>query len=175
MKISRLRLGFSLLVFLSMLTGCNLPAKSAPMAQVPTYTPQPTYTMLPTYTRPAPATSTPLPPTEVQVTDTPAPTATATVLYSVQVTFSPTPTPQSGVWIRIRNRTPGAVNLYRYGRSGELHFLGWLESGYYAEFHFPDLGDWRIKYCARDQKGNSYRCKNKMIHIKKAEQEITVP
>ena len=176
MKINRLPRYLILMVFTAVVTGCGLlPTKVAATPEaLPTYTPQPTYTTLPTYTIPAPVNETPLPPTMAQVTETPELTATATVLYSVQVTFSPTPT-MSGVWIRIRNRTQYDVNLYRYGRSGELHFLGWLVPGYYAEFRFPSLGEWRIKYCYRDTEGESHDCHNKWIEIKRNQQEFAVP
>jgi len=77
--------------------------------------------------------------------------------------------------VRIRNKTFYDVNLYRYGRSGEIHFLGWLVPGYYGEFRFPSLGEWRIRYCARDRQGESHDCQNKMINVKKDAQEFSVP
>jgi hypothetical protein len=93
----------------------------------------------------------------------------------VAVTFSPTPPPPPGVLVRIRNMTGDEVNLYRRGKSGEWHALGWLVHGYYGEYRFPALGKWEIRYCERDIEGNSYNCVNKIINVKRDAQEFVVP
>jgi hypothetical protein len=143
---------------------CQLfPAQSVP----PTSTPLPSHTPLPTYT--PPPTYTPFP------TYTPLPTYTLPVFYSVDVTFTPTATNLPGVMVRIRNMTGGPVNLYRYGRTGELHFLGWLEHGFYGEFRFPGPDEWRIRYCKRDVLGDPFDCKVKRIIVERDWQEFVVP
>jgi hypothetical protein len=159
---------FSLLSVMSLVVvGCNLPAPlkvttaptSAPSATValvqPTYTPLPTYTTLPTYT---PA-----------VTDTPL------LLYTAAITLPPTPSPLPGFEIRIRNMTGGDVNLYRHGRSGEMHFLGWLVHGYYGIFRFPGYGEWLIRYCERVTEKVEANCQDKQINFDTEGQEFKVP
>jgi hypothetical protein len=145
-------------------TACSFTTTAEP---APTYTPQPTYTIPPTYT--------PLPTYTIPPTFTPQPTYTIPVYYTVDITPTPSITPLPGVLVRIRNNTDGDVNLYRYGKSGELHFLGWLVPTYYGEFRFPSLGEWMIKYCRRDSQGNDISCDEKMIVVKKDSQEFSVP
>jgi hypothetical protein len=154
----------------SILTGCNFPAPvkiatrtiPAPTNTVataaiiqPTYTPLPTYTMLPTYT--------------------PATTDTPILLYTAAITLPPTPSPLPGFEIRIRNMTGGDVNLYRHGRSGEMHFLGWLVHGYYGIFRFPGYGEWLIRYCVRVSEKVEANCNDKRINFEKENQEFKVP
>ena len=77
--------------------------------------------------------------------------------------------------VRIRNKTGGDANLYRIGSTGESHFLGWLVTGYYGEYPFPTLGQWTIQFCKRDEAGNSYSCREKVINVTGTGQEFTVP
>lgn len=155
-----------------LLGACNLPftATKTPVIRYITATPRPTAT-------PAPLPSDTTVPLQLPTEALPIPetTATPTILYTVAVTFSPTPTDAPGVTVRIRNMTGGPVNLFRHGRSGEIHFLGWLVHGYYGIFQFPDLGEWMIRYCKRDKKGESFSCKDKLINVTKEDQEFRVP
>jgi hypothetical protein len=164
MKSNRLYLVIVFVLCATALNACKLPKRATVQ---PTKTLLPTNTLFPTYT--PQLTYTPIP------TYTTQPTYTETVIYYVQITPSPTPTPMSGVLVRIRNKTDGPVNLYRFGKSGEIHFLGWLVPNYYGEFRFPDLGEWTIRYCHRDNEGHSYNCKNKNIRVKESGQEFSVP
>lgn len=147
------------------LTSCNLPA---PLADTPTSQPTPSLSPSLTYTL-LPPTDTPSP------SDTPAPTSTPTMLFTVGVTFTSTSSPLPGILVRIRNNTIFDVNLYRFGLSGEIHFLGWLVPRYYGEFRFPDLGRWKIRYCMRDKDGESIRCWDKFINVNQSGQEFPVP
>jgi hypothetical protein len=170
-----LLLKLSLLVAF-LLGACNLPltATKTPVIRYITATPRPTATA-----EPIPSdTTVPLQlPTEALPTDAlpPEPTSTPTILFTVAVTFSPTPPDAPGVTVRIRNMTGGPVNLFRHVRSGEIHFLGWLEHGFYGIFQFPDLGEWMIRYCKRDKQGDSFSCEDKLITVKQDDQEFKVP
>ena len=82
---------------------------------------------------------------------------------------------QTDVKVRIRNTTDRDVNYYRYGLSGERHFLGWMSPGYYGEYTFPSLGQWTIEFCYRDPDGYDLRCRQKRIDVTRSEQEFTVP
>jgi hypothetical protein len=152
-----------------LLGACKLPSRATetPKEEPPTITPRPSAT-----STPAPSDT---PALVITDTLTPEPTSTPTILYTVAVTFSPTPTSGPGVAVRIRNMTGGPINLYRHGRSGEIHFLGWLVHGYYGIFQFPSLGEWTIRYCKRDTQGNSYECLEKNIQVKENDQEFRVP
>ena len=156
--------GFLLFVLVAVLSACNFTTAIEPP---PTYTALPTYTIPPTYTPQATYT---LPPTY-----TPQPTYTIAVYYSVDMTPTPSITPHSGVLVRIRNKTDYDINLYRYGKSGEEHFLGWLVPTYYGEYHFPSMGEYMIQYCRRDIEGNSFHCQEKLIVVKQDGQEFSVP
>lgn len=155
---------FLMLISTLMLAGCKLPAPRVippTYTRAPTFTPLPSYTPQPTYTQPP--------------TYTPYPTYTPAALFFPDITVTPSPTKQPGVLVRIRNMTSGPVNLSRYGRSGELHFLGWLNPTFYGEFRFPDLGEWMIQYCRRDRDGNSFDCVDKRIVVTADGQEFIVP
>jgi serine/threonine-protein kinase len=128
----------------------TLPPSQTPL---PTFTPLATYTALPTHTPPPPPTEAP-PPTQ------PPPTARPDV---------------SNPLVRIRNRTGYDANLYRIGRTGESHFLGWLVTGFYGEYKFPSLGEWVIRYCHRDPNGDSFNCREKQINVTAEGQEFSVP
>lgn len=127
-------------------------AKPATNTPTPTFTLPPVFTPFPTFTSP--------PPTEPPPPPTPTPT------------FPPV---LSNVLVRIRNRTGGDVNLYRFGTTGERHFLGWLVHGYYGEYRFPSLGFWTIQYCRRDPSGSDISCKEKQIEVTAEGQEFVVP
>lgn len=103
------------------------------------------------------------------------PTLPATLYYATLPSPTLLPTPLPGVLVRIRNWTEGPINLYRWGRSNEIHYLGWLNPRFYGEFRFPMLGEWRIRYCARDRDGNDLLCKEKWIEVTQDGQEFRVP
>jgi len=156
------------LIFTGLLAGCELPANVIDLPVKAVDPPTPT---LPPTDTPVPEnpTDTPLP------TETATPTSTPTILYTVALTFSPTPTDGPGVRVTIRNNTLSAVNLYRHGLSGEIHFLGWLEPRYYGIYPFPSLGEWKITYCERDFDGEDINCQSKKINFKEEGKEYGVP
>ena len=133
----------------------------------PTDVPPPTATARPTDTLPRPTDTTrptepPPPPTATRApTNTPVPPTSPPVSNNVSV--------------RIRNRTGGPANLYRFGTSGETHFLGWLNHGFYGIYTFPSLGEWTIQYCKRDENGDSFSCDTKTINVTASDQEFNVP
>ena len=181
MNTHRYRLLKLVLLGALVLGACRLPFQADEATDAPPEKP-PRATAEPATAIPAPS-ETPVPPaapalTEPalpEITASPEVTFTPTVLFTVGVTFTPTFTSMPGVSVRIRNMSGNTLNLYRFGRSGELHFLGWLGHGYYGIFRFPDLGEWRIRYCERDIQGNSFSCQNKKITVEKDDQEFVVP
>lgn len=116
------------------------------------------------------------PPTEVVLpTDTPIPTAPPAPTDTRRPTDTQPPS-SAGLKIRIRNRTSGAINLYRIGQAGERHFLGYLLApGYYGEYPWPGFGPWTIEFCTRDASGNDRTCRTKQIVVESNLQEFTVP
>ena len=153
------------------LLGCNMPATvvATPTSQIPpTYTPLPTYTPFPTFT--------PL------LLDTPILTQEPPVNPSLPTVQMPTfevlptlPPVSGGFWVRIRNWVDDDVNLFREGKAGEWHFLGWLAHGYYGEYPFPSLGEWLIRFCRRTKDGDSYACRSKVVFFEHELDEVSVP
>lgn len=170
-----------LTIFAILLGGCNFPfvSKPAPVQPIvqPSFTPLPTYTSLPTYTTLPTFTSPAGMPTATLTSLPGLPTAQISppAFQSPQPPGAPTSLPGYGVLVRIRNWTGFDINLYRQGRSGELHFLGWLAHGYYGEYRFPSLGEWVIRYCLRDNEGNSWNCKRKVLNVEEEGKEYSVP
>ena len=128
-----------------------------------TYTPFPTYTRYPTHTNTRVPSPTP-PPERLDPTDTEPPI------------FTSTSTPaQTSVEVSLRNTTGRDVNYYRYGRSGERHYLGWMSNGYYGTYSFPSLGEWVIEFCVRNTDGSSSNCRQKTINVIESGEIFTVP
>ena len=171
MKIFTVRLFGLALVGAFLLAGCKLPLQVAE----PSATPIELHLTIPPATAPEIPAGTALPTDTAVPVDTATPTPSPTVLYSVALTFSPTPTRGPGVEVKIRNNTGYNVNLYRYGLSGEIHFLGWLVPKYYGLFRFPSLREWKIRYCERAEDGSDSNCKTKIINFKVEGKEDGVP
>jgi hypothetical protein len=167
---------FGLLALTLVSLACNL-TTLLPSADEPTPFEEPRPTQPPPSETPIVEPSdTPLPlalPTETLAPLEPS--ATPTVLFTAALTFSPTPTLKPGVTVRIRNMTGYTVNLFRMGRSGEAHFLGWLGTGYYGIFQFPGMGEWVIRYCLRERLGDSTNCREKRINVQENDKEYRVP
>lgn len=158
--------------------GCRfVEAQTEGTPPTPTAIPLPTDSPTPetTSTATLAVTAEPMLPTETLTEGTIFPTLPATLYYPTLPSQTAEPTSLPGVLIRIRNMAEAPVNLYRYGRTGELHYLGWLNHGFYGEFRFPSLGEWLIRYCFRDREGRDLTCRDKMINFTREGQEFRVP
>ncbi len=174
MKTASLRLLSLVVLCTTVLAGCVFPFGSQPE---PTNTPTPTTAPVsqPSDTPPPPPTAVPTSAPPVDELPTPTPTIAPAVATTAPATFPPLPTAEPPLLLRIRNISTIDLNLYRRGRSGGWTFLGWVAPKHYGEYPWPDLGEWRIRYCERTLAGDSINCQDKTINVKHSGQEVTVP